>query len=96
MQDAAGQPAPEYFLIVFPQDRSRWTPRSARIQQARPAADGRFLFRGLPPGDYLLGALTEVQPGEWYNPAFLEQLAGSAIRVTLAEAEKKVQDIRVR
>jgi hypothetical protein len=96
MQDAAGQPAPEYFLIAFAQDRARWTPRSTRIQQVRPAADGRFIFRGLPPGDYFLGALTDVQPGEWYDPTFLQQLAASAIRVTLGEGEKKVQDIRVK
>lgn len=96
MQDAAGQAAPEYYLIAFPQDRSRWTPRSVRIQSARPAADGRFIFRGLPPGDYFLGALTDVQPGQWYDPNFLQQIAGSAIRLTLAEGEKKTQDIRVK
>jgi len=49
----------------------------------------------LPPGDYLVAAVTDVEQGEWYVPAFLTELAQAAIPVTIAESEKKVQDIRV-
>ena len=31
---------------------------------------------------------TDVDPGEWYVPSFLEQLTGSAVRVTLVEGQK--------
>jgi uncharacterized protein (DUF2141 family) len=96
MVDAMLRPAPEYFLIVFPMDRAAWTWQSRRIQQTRPSHDGRFVFRHLPPGDYLLAAVTDVERDEWFDPAFLETLIGSAIEITLAEGEKRTQDIRVR
>jgi hypothetical protein len=96
MRDGSGQPAPEYFLIAFPQDEARRLALATRVQQTRPAADGTFLFRGLAPGDYFLAAVTDVQPGEWFEPSFLKELAASAIRVALVEEQRKVQDIRVK
>jgi protocatechuate 3,4-dioxygenase beta subunit len=95
MLDAANQPAPEYFVIVFASDSGFWTPQSRRIQAKRPSSDGRFNFRNLPPGSYNVGAVTDVEPGEWFDPAFLAQLASSSIRIALAEGETKVQDVRV-
>jgi hypothetical protein len=94
--DAAGKPAPEYVLIAFPADKRLWLPLTRRTQQVRPGADGRFIIRNLPAGDYLIGALTDVEEGEWNDPAFLADLAAQApIKITLADGEKKVQDIRV-
>jgi hypothetical protein len=95
IQDADGRPTPEYFLIVFPRDPAYWAPQSRRIQAKRPSSDGRFTFPNTPPGNYLVAAVTDVEPGEWYVPRFLTELAQAAIPVTIAESEKKVQDIRV-
>jgi hypothetical protein len=39
--------------------------------------------------------VTDVEPGEWYDPEFLSELAGAAMRVTLGVGEKKTQDIRI-
>ena len=36
-----------------------------------------------------------VEPGEWYDPAFLQRLLPSAVKVTVAEGEKKVQDLKI-
>jgi hypothetical protein len=49
----------------------------------------------LPPGEYLLAVATEIDPGDWGDPAYMEQLAAAAIRISLAEGEKKVQNVRV-
>ena len=49
----------------------------------------------MPPGEYFLAALTDPDPVQLKDPSFLEQLAASAIRVTLAEGEKKVQDVKL-
>ncbi len=96
MQDASGQPAPEYFLVAFPKDRALWKGQSPRIQQAKPGADGMFLFRGLLPGEYLVAAITDIQANEQYDPAFLDQLVPNALGVTLAEGDKKVLNMRVK
>jgi hypothetical protein len=94
--DAAGRPAPEYFIIAFPADRALWSWNSRRIMQTRPLHDGTFAFRNLPPGEYLIGAVTDVEQNEWFEPAFLEQLLNASVKVTLADGEKKVQNLRLR
>ena len=51
--------------------------------------------KALPPGDYLMAAVTDVEPGEWFDPEFLQQLRAASARVTLNEGDKKTQDLRL-
>jgi hypothetical protein len=94
--DAAGRPTPEYMILVFAANPAGWGPGSRRVQQRRPSSDGRFVFGNLAPGDYLLAAVTDVEQFQWFDSSYLEKLAPFAIKVGVAEAEKKVQDIAVR
>lgn len=95
LQDATGSATSDYSIIVFPSDKQYWQPQSRRIQSVRPGTDGQFTVRNLPAGSYMIVAVTDVEPGEWYDPEFLSQLAGVAMRFTLGEGEKKRQDIRI-
>jgi uncharacterized protein (DUF2141 family) len=95
LQTSSGGPAPGYFVVVFSQDRMFWAPESRRVKSARPATDGRFTITDLPPGDYLIAALTDVDPDEWQTPAFLDQLVPAAIKVTIAPGARVTQDIRI-
>jgi hypothetical protein len=95
VQDAAGQPAPEHQIIVFSADKQYWTPQSRRIQSVRPASSGKYIVRNLPLGEYYLAAVIDAEPGEWFDPAFLQQLTSGAFRITLSDGEKKTQDVRV-
>ena len=63
---------------------------------ARPATDGRFILADLPAGEYLVAALTDLDPNDWQDAAFLEQVAPAAVSVTIREGEKKTQDLRIR
>ena len=45
--------------------------RLERYRTARTDADGRFLLRGVPPGDYKAFAWTEVEEGSWLNADFI-------------------------
>jgi hypothetical protein len=89
------QPATDYTLILYPADKTYWTPQSRRIMSARPATDGRFTFRNPPPGDYRLAPVFDPEPGSWFDPVFLQQLDTTALRVTIGDGEKKVQNLRV-
>jgi hypothetical protein len=94
--DAAGKPAPGYVLVVFSADRRFWAPRSLRTQVVRPDVNGTYVARDLPAGDYLISVVTDLEDGQWNDPAFLATLAAaSPVRMTLAEGDKKVQDIRI-
>jgi hypothetical protein len=95
LQDAGGRPAPDYYVILFAADRTMWRSGSRRIFQVRPGTDGKFQFRSLIAGEYLLAAVTDVETGEWFDPAFLSQLAKASVAVTIAMGEAKVQDIRI-
>jgi hypothetical protein len=99
LQTENGTPASSYFIIVFPRERSYWLSRSRRIVSLRPDTSGRFTTttnNPLPPGDYLMSAVGDVAPGEWFDPAFLETLVSAALPLTLGDGEKKRQDIRIR
>jgi protocatechuate 3,4-dioxygenase beta subunit len=87
--------ATDYTMILYSADRAHWFPRSRRVITARTAMDGAFSFRNVPPGEYLLAPVEDVEPGEWYDPAFLQRLAPGALHVTILEGEKKVQNVRI-
>ena len=93
--DGAGRPAPGYPIVVFSTDRRYWTFGSRRIQQSRPASDGRYRISGLPAGEYYVCAATEVTALELYTPEFLEQLVAGSFRITLGDGERKIQDMKL-
>ncbi len=95
LQDASGRPAPDYTIVVFAADKAYWTPQSRRVRTIRPGTDGKFTVSGLPPGDYLMGAVVDVVPSEVNDPAFLEQVVGAAVKITLGLGERKTQDLRI-
>lgn len=93
--DAKNQPAPEFTLVVFPADSTYWVPNSRRIQSTRPDTDGRYTFRNLPPGDYRLAPVYDLDVGALSDPSFLQQLEATALRVSLRPGEKATQDMRI-
>jgi hypothetical protein len=96
LQSVSGMPTNEYFVVAFSTDRANWQLGSRRSLSARPATDGSFVFGDLPAGEYFIAALSDLDPLEWQDAAFLAQVAPTAIKISLAEGEKKRQDLRVK
>jgi len=92
--DANSRPDTDATIIAFAQDAKKWTPGSRYIRSARTSQDGRYNLRGLPPDDYLVVAIRDIEPGEWMDPEVLESLRDVATRVTFNEGETKVQDLK--
>lgn len=95
LQTSSGAPASDVFVIAYATNPALWGPRARRVQAVRPGVDGRFAIKDLPPGDYYLSAVTDVDQEELQEPKFLEQLVKASIKISIDEGEKKVQDLRI-
>ncbi len=93
---ATGEPAANSTVVVFPVERAGWFFNSRRIAAAPLDAQGRFVVRNLPPGDYLVVASADLDQLEWFNPVTLEKLAPSAAKLTIRGDETLTFDIAVR
>ncbi|HKW01683.1 MAG TPA: carboxypeptidase-like regulatory domain-containing protein [Vicinamibacterales bacterium] len=93
--DAAGRPTPKYFIMVFSTDRTMWRANSRRVRYVRPGNTGEFRLAGVPPGEYYVCALTDLDFYEMYSSEFLDPLAAAAMKMTLAAGEKRVQDLKI-
>jgi hypothetical protein len=94
VRDSAGRPLNGDTVIMFPVDRTLWTPGARRIRAAQSAVDGTFQFRRMPAGEYYVAAAGDADEGEWYDPLLLDRLTvSSAMKTTIAEGEKKTIDI---
>lgn len=89
--DAQLSPLAAQTVLVFSTDRSTWFFNSRRIAAVRTDAEGRYVVRNLPPGEYRIAVTTDLEQGEWFDPEVLARLAGTTVRV--AGVEKKTQDL---
>lgn len=96
VQVGDGASLAQYQVVVFSADRTYWRSGSRRVMSAQPSSDGRFVLAGLPAGAYHLAVVTDLDTRELASQPFLDSLVASAIPVTLAEGERKRQDIRIR
>jgi hypothetical protein len=82
-------------VIAFPSDERLWLPQSRQIVTARTDQSGSYRLDAIPPGEYLVIAVDDVEQGEWFDPAFLEQVRDKATRVSVGEGEVRTQDLKV-
>jgi len=80
LRDASDRPTTAGWVILFPADKTYWPAAARRTLGVRPGVDGRFVFRLVPPGDYLVVAV-DAEQGQWQDPSFLETLVPRAMRV---------------
>lgn len=89
VMDQRGGRVDAYTVIIFASDPAKWTNRSRFIVSSRPAQDGTFSVRGLPPGDYFAVALAGTLGTEWQDPEFLKPLREDATGLLLGDGEAK-------
>jgi hypothetical protein len=94
--DATGQPTSEYSIVAFSTDRALWTVPRRVSSVTRLSSDGRFTITGLPPGEYHLAVTSDFDAAQLSEASFLESMVAAAVKVAIAEGERKVQDYRLR
>jgi hypothetical protein len=84
-----------FTIVLAAADRQYWTPFSRRVLVSDTGPAGRLSFEGMPPGAYLLAAVSDIQSGQHYDPAFLAGIAGAAIPVSISDNGTHVQNLRL-
>jgi hypothetical protein len=84
----------QLYVFAFSTNRSDWVSVGRRTGYARSNEKGVYTINGLPPGEYFVCALTELDMELRYTPEYLEQLPTS-LRITLGEGEKKQQNLQI-
>jgi hypothetical protein len=95
ISESNGDAAYDYSVVIAPSDPRYWVPGGRRVAITRPGTGGQYTFTNLPAGDYLLAALSDIEPGAQSDPSFLKELSAAAMRITIADGQRQVQDIRV-
>ena len=90
-----GAPETDATVVVFSEDPARWGFATRYVRTARPNQDGRYTLRGMPPHDYLVVAVKDLEPGRAQDPEFLDSVRSQAQRVSLSENETRVQDLKI-
>jgi hypothetical protein len=95
IESPADQTPSNFFVVVVPVNRTYWTQFSRRIASTRPDAAGRYLFRGLPAGEYVLAATTDLVPRDLYDEAALERIVEQSTPLSMSWGEKKSINLRI-
>jgi protocatechuate 3,4-dioxygenase beta subunit len=87
------RPFPYATVALVPErDRENYT----LYRETTAERDGRFVFNGLPPGNYVVFAWQTVIPGAWQNPIFIARYETRGVPVVVETgAEKTVQVIAI-
>lgn len=78
-------PALDYSVVVFPEQRARWTDPLRWVRWARADHLGRVAIDDLPAGRYRAIALTAVDGARWGDPRYLEALSPGTTPLVLGD-----------
>jgi len=95
LSDGTGDPGPDHTIVIAASEERFWTPGSRRIATARTNGDGRYTFRNMPAGDYLIAVVTDFENGSQYDPEFLRTLVPASVRIRVTEGATISQDLRI-
>lgn len=79
------EPVADAVVVAVPE--ARWRSRPDRYRTAVSDQRGRFILRGLPPGNYTLFAWESVDGEAYYNPEFLKSYEGQGRALHLNEGD---------
>ena len=93
--DDRNRPVLDATVVIFPANRERWTFQSRYVRTMRPDTNGRFSIQNLPPEDYLIIAVQNLEQGQGSDPEFLTRAREEARAFSLVEGETKAVDVRL-
>jgi hypothetical protein len=92
--DRQGRPMPNYSVVVFPPEPTRWHVVSPAIRDQRTDNDGRFRIEALPPGTYRAVAVPALARLAIENAGVLDRLQGASEEIRVVEGQSLAVSIR--
>jgi hypothetical protein len=92
--DRNGRSLPNYSVVIFPADPTRWRDSSRFVLAGRSNSAGQFRIEGVPPGTYLAVAVAALPMNAWQNPKVLERLQGIGEQIRIGEGQRLTISIR--
>jgi hypothetical protein len=81
-------------VLIIPAASQFWTRVSRRFGRASTDADGRYRYRGLPPGQYRVVA-SMLDEGDVYRRDLLDRLSNAGVELSLDPLATRAIDLRL-
>lgn len=94
MQITAAPDAPFVGIIAFPQEMPATRGRSP-VRWVRANQDGTFAIRALPPGDYFVVAVDDLDMRQVFDTEILDRVRPRAEAVTLGHGDQRQVELIV-
>jgi protocatechuate 3,4-dioxygenase beta subunit len=91
--DRKGDPVTNAVIVAAPEVRFRG--RVDRWRKTVSDQSGRFILRGMRPGEYTVFAWESVDSDAYYNPEFLKSYEGQGSALRVSEGERKTVNLEV-
>jgi hypothetical protein len=97
VRDTSGRPTSGGSVIVFPASPEAWVAigfTANRFRLAPTDVNGVYAHTQLPPGDYLIAAISPADRARWIDPQFLSAAAATATRLRIGAGATIAQDLQ--
>jgi hypothetical protein len=94
--DRDGKPTTAGGVIIAATDPGYWTGVSRRLLVTRADQFGFFEASRLPAGEYFVAHVTQLGPGQLWDPAFLKKTLAAAQRVTVTAGGEQTVNLRLK
>jgi hypothetical protein len=90
--DAKSMPAPGVSVVLIPDEHRE---RVELYKNVTSDANGKFVLRGIAPGDYKLFAWDSLDPFSWFDPEILSRYISKGKPIHVQESSNQTVDLRV-
>jgi hypothetical protein len=96
VSDRTGQPLSNGFVLIVPQDSTKWAYPSRGVRGLRTDTNGSCSTSGLPPGTYRAVPFDRAPRADWMNPDYLQTIQGLGEGFTIGIGETITLRLEIR
>jgi hypothetical protein len=93
--DERGQPATDAAVVIFADNKARWTAGSRYVRMTKVDTTGKYEIRLTPGERYLALAVRNLEDGQYADPDFLARATAAATSADVGEGRSSVLNLRV-